>query len=117
MSAKRLLDLINEKYGLPDENLDYTYPNVTVDELIKTINDFVEEEDKKYQKNKENRALTFGKYRGYTIKELSLTEKGKSYLSWLLTQKWCTEDKFPYIYEDCKKYKIKKNYHRKPRLD
>lgn len=116
MSAKRLLENLNEKYGIPDENLEFTY-NGTIDEVMKTIQDFVDEEDKKYSKNKENRALTFGKYKGFTVKEMSLTEKGKSYLSWLLSQQWCTEDKFGYIYEDCKKYKIKKNHHRKPRLD
>lgn len=87
---------------------DFIFEDNTPENLMIFIEDYAEKEQKQYQKNKENKALTFGKYKNYTVKELSLTMKGKDYLSWLLSQTWCTEDKFAYIHEECAKYKISK---------
>ena len=116
MSAKELLRLINKKYQLTNENLEHSY-NCTVYELIETIKSYVKEADDKYNKNKQEHRLTFGKYKGFTIEEMSRNERTRNYLSWLLSNNWMTEDKFPYIYSECEKFNIKKNSHRKPPLD
>ena len=63
----------------------------TFDEVKVLIQEFEVQEQAKYTDMKKDNKLTFGKYRGYTPKELALTEKGKEYLSWLLTQDWVLE--------------------------
>ena len=60
-------------------------------QVIAMIDLFAEEEQKKYDELKKDRKLSFGKYRGYTVRELALTQKGKDYLSWLLGQGWFVE--------------------------
>ena len=80
----------------------------TITEVTEFIDQYIEEEDEKYRKNKKNKALTFGRWKGFTVKELSVSDKGKSYLEWLLTQQWFSEDKFADIHEECKTLGIKK---------
>ena len=75
--------------------------------ILEFVAGYVQEDQKQYKEQKKNKQLTFGKYKGYSVKELSLTMKGKDYLRWLLTQTWCTEDKFSYIHEECELYNIK----------
>lgn len=99
MSINKLLEAIRT---------DFIFEDNTAENLMIFIEDYAEKDREQYQKNKENKALTFGKYKGYTVKELSLTMKGKDYLGWLLNQTWCTEDKFGYIHDECAKYKISK---------
>ena len=99
----RLIESINQDFDLDDK---------TASELLDFITVFVEKDREQYKKNKENKALTFGKYKGYTVKELSLTMKGKDYLGWLLNQTWCTEDKFTTIHEECATYNIVKKKNR-----
>jgi hypothetical protein len=79
---------------------------MTSTELKTFIIEYAEEVALKYNKDRTDRKLTFGKHKGYTVEELSLTVKGKDYLRWLLKQSWCTEDRFEYIYEDARKYKV-----------
>ena len=43
-----------------------------------------------------------------TPKELSITEKGKDYLAWCLSQTWMTDDKFGSFIAECSKLGIKK---------
>ena len=89
---------------------------IAFDERFKTmpveyrtfIDEYMQNEKKEYENNKQNGKLTFGKYRGYSIKELSLTTKGKDYLQWLLAQTFFTEDKFPDLHKELKELKIKK---------
>jgi hypothetical protein len=85
--------------------------------LLEFIDKYIEEDQAAYQKNKANKALTFGKWKGFTVKELSVSEKGASYLSWLLSQTWCDESKFGYIHEECKALNIKKKAHRRAKLE
>lgn len=66
---------------------------------VEWIDKFAEEETKKYREAKRDGKLTFGKYRGYTVKELNLTDKGKDYLQWLITQQWVKDSK-PHIIEE-----------------
>ena len=75
MSLNKLLEAIRTEFIFEDN---------TSENLMIFIEDYAEKDREQYQKNKENKALTFGKYRGYTVKELSLTMKGKDYLGWLL---------------------------------
>jgi len=86
-------------------------------EIIKFVEDYIDAEKATYNKNKENKALQFGKYKGYTVKELSLTQKGKDYLQWLLAQTWLTEEKFPDVYNECKALGIKKKLVKKADLN
>ena len=81
------------------------------------IQDYIATEQASYTKNKENKALTWGKYAGYTIKELCLTEKGKSYVEWLLSQAFFTEDKFGDLIAECKALGIKKKVQKKAPLN
>ena len=76
--------------------------------IMTFITEYADEEAKKYEQNKTNNAINFGKYKGYTPKELSLTEKGKDYLAWCLSQTWMTDDKFGSFIAECSKLGIKK---------
>lgn len=78
------------------------------------IDDFSEEESKKYRENKEAGKLTWGKYKGYSVKELNMTEKGKDYLRWMIGQDWVKQNK-PHIVEQIKELGIKpKKFTRTP---
>ena len=59
--------------------------------ILEFVDGYIQEDRKQYKEQKKNKQLTFGKYKGYSVKELSLTMKGKDYLRWLLTQTWCTD--------------------------
>jgi hypothetical protein len=92
-------------------------PDMSTENILDFIDEFITEQDDQYRKNKENKALSFGKWKGFTIKELSVSDKGKSYLEWLLSQQWCSEDKFGYIHEECRLLNIKKKIQRKAVLN
>jgi hypothetical protein len=89
-------------------NVDFEIEDKSASELFDFIETYAQKEQEAYQKNKKNKALTFGRWKGFTIKELSVSDKGKSYLEWLLAQQWCSEDKFEFIHEECKALGIKK---------
>jgi len=96
MSLVKFATAIDEKFpSLPAEYKDF-------------IAAYIETEHKAYTNDKNNGKLTFGKYRGYSVKELSLTEKGRDYLKWLMSQDFFTEDKFSDLYRELKDCKIKK---------
>jgi hypothetical protein len=81
----------------------------TSNKVFKFLQDYIENDIKLYKSNKKDNKLTFGKFAGYTIKEVaSGGDKGKSYLEWLMAQSWFTEEKFPNEYEELKRLKIKK---------
>ena len=86
------------------------FPDITVDneEIYNFVEKYMEEQQKSYQKSKENREISWGKYKNYTVKQLSLTDIGKQYLSWSLQQNWMTEYKFGWFIDDCKAVGIKK---------
>ena len=86
------------------------FPDIAVDneEIYNFVEKYMEEQQKSYQKSKENREISWGKYKNYTVKQLSLTDIGKQYLSWSLQQNWMTEDKFGWFIDDCKAVGIKK---------
>ena len=72
------------------------------------IDEYMENEKREYDNNKSNGKITFGKYKGYSVKELALSEKGKDYLQWLMAQTFFTEDKFPDLHKELRELKIKK---------
>ena len=109
MSLQKLYDQLNEKLN--------TTPEMTKEDILGWIKAYNKKEQETYSKNKENKALTFGKYKGYTVKELSLTPKGKDYIQWLLNQNWFVEDKFATLYEEIKAVGIKKKPMKKASLD
>ena len=69
-------------------------------DIISYVNDFIDEQTAQYKQNKENNCLTFGKWKGFTMKEMAANEKGKSYIKWLLAQTWFSEDKFEDLFND-----------------
>jgi hypothetical protein len=78
------------------------------------IDEFAALEDKKYQALRKDKKFTFGKYRGYTVKELGITDKGKEYLSWILGQTWFVENN-SHLVEEIKELGIKpKKFKRTP---
>lgn len=72
------------------------------------IDEYMENERKEYDNNKCNGKITFGKYKGYSVKELALTEKGKDYLQWLMSQEFFSDQKFPDLHKELRELKIKK---------
>ena len=104
MALRKLKESIIEEFP----TIDQEGHNVTADALLLFIDEYISIDQKQYEKNKANKALTFGKWKGFTVKELSVSEKGNSYLEWLLSQTWCDESKFGYIHEECKALNIKK---------
>lgn len=81
-------------------------------ELDKNVSEFISEyiEDVK-EKKRELRGdgkLSFGKYKGMLPKELAKTEAGHSYLTWLFSQQYFTQDKFGELYDTLVELGIKK---------
>ena len=101
MALRALIQKLEEKF--PTETL-----SADASTIMTFITEYADEEAKKYEQNKANNAITWGKYKGYTPKELSLTEKGKDYLAWCLSQTWMTDDKFGSFIAECSKLGIKK---------
>ena len=101
MSLNKLVDHLNEKFpeGLVE---------VTGAMVYDAVIEFKKTQDEQYQKLKSEGKVTFGKYKGYTVKELCRTMKGKEYCKWLLTQGWFNE-KFTDLVEEMGKQGIKKN--------
>ena len=81
---------------------------VTADQLMEFIDTYCETERAKYQELKKNNLITWGKFKGMSVKELASTAKGKSYLEWTLRQTWVTPDRFGWFIEECQKEGIQK---------
>ena len=77
-------------------------------DVISYVNDFIDEQQKTYTQNKENRCISFGKHKGSSMEDMSKTQAGKSYIQWLLKQTWFTEDKFQDLYDDMRKFGLLK---------
>ena len=75
-------------------------------DVLAFLDKYVNTEKKEYTDNKENNALTFGKYKGHTVEDLSKNDKGRDYLQWMLAQSWA--EKFPDIVAKCTELKINK---------
>ena len=91
MSLQKLLTHLQETI---DNN-----PKTTVDDLMDNIKEYISEQNKEYKKNVQDGKIRFGKYKGFSVKELSTLEKGLDYLGWLLKQTWFSEDKFRSLYD------------------
>ena len=102
--AQKLYDAMNNKVMEEHE----TEKETTVEGLMDFAREYVDQQRVEYEENKSKKALTFGKWKGFKVAELAQTEKGRSYLTWLLSQTWCTEDKFKYIHDGCSQAGIKK---------
>jgi uncharacterized protein (DUF3820 family) len=96
---QKLLEHLNEKFPV--------ISMTTGTELYSEIEEYKKEEDAKYQKLKQEGKITFGRYKGYSVTEMTRTSKGKDYLRWLLQQGWFTE-KFVDLVEAIEKEGIKK---------
>ena len=96
---QRLIEHLNEKFD--DISM------VTGSEIYQAIEEYRKDEDAKYQHLKQEGKITFGKYKGYSVKEMTRTMKGKDYLRWLLQQTWFTE-KFTDLVEQIQNEGIKK---------
>lgn len=61
-----------------------------------------------FAKTKADGKLTFGKYAGYSLDELAKTDKGKSYLQWLLSQSFFSREKYPEYHAKLEELGLKK---------
>ena len=91
MSLQKLLTHLQETVAIK--------PKTTVDDLMDNIKEYILEQNKEYKKNVKDGKISFGKYKGFSVKELSGLEKGLDYLGWLLKQQWFSEDKFGSLYD------------------
>lgn len=90
-----------------NEALKTQFPELD-DDIQEWITDYIEKDRKAYMENKADGKLSFGKYAGYSILELSKTEKGKDYLQWLMSQSFFSEAKFEGYHAQLKELGIKK---------
>ena len=67
-------------------------------EVLAFVRAYMAEEQAKYQTNKDNNAITFGKYKGQTPAQVAGLDKGLDYLGWISRQTWFSEDKFESLY-------------------
>lgn len=65
------------------------------------IDAFAEKSYQEYKQNQADGKITWGKYKGYTVKELNMTDKGKSYLQWMMGQDWVKQNK-PHVIDEIK---------------
>ena len=100
LATSKLIEAVNQRY--PD------LTEINGADLMQFIQEYSDRQYEEYKKLKANRELHFGKYKGYTIKELCLTTKGKDYMIWLMSQTWFSEDKYPDLYDDIKSCGLKK---------
>ena len=77
-------------------------------DVLEYVNDFIAEQQKQYKDNKESRCLTFGKWKGFSMKEMADDDKGRSYIQWLIKQTWFTEDKFEDLFDDMRTHGLLK---------
>ena len=70
----------------------------TTANMFKFVNDFIENEQANYKKNKESGLLTFGRYKGQSVEKVAQLDKGLDYLGWVSRQSWMTSEKFPSLY-------------------
>ena len=100
-----------------DELKDYLLTQADVDAdnpVFAHIDAFAENEEKKYEALRKDKKLSFGRYRGYTVKELSVSEKGREYLGWLVSQTWFIQ-KNQHLVDEINELGIKpKKYKRTP---
>ena len=92
------------------------FPEITEDMKTWATN-YIEEDSKKFKALKDDGKITFGKYKGYSIAELSQAPKGAEYIQWVLQQTWFTEDKFGTLFADIKRLNIKKKIVKKAVLN
>ena len=78
--------------------------------IIDFLDNKINEQKEEFKLNKDTGRVSFGKYRGFLIKEIIKCPSGKGtgYLEWLLCQSWFSEDKYPDLYTQIKECKIKK---------
>jgi hypothetical protein len=88
------MSLLKLKTAIKTENL------TTYDELNDFINDYIDASVTEYKTNVKNNCLNFGKWKGMTIKEVCVSDKGKDYLVWLLKQSWFSEEKNSLLFDD-----------------
>lgn len=100
MSIRKLIDAIDVKFPEPSE--------MVAAEIMAFIDNYAAENEQEYKKLRANGQLSFGKFRGYSIKELCLTPKGIDYVQWLLSCGWFTEDKYEALHADIKECGVTK---------
>ena len=95
------------------------FPDIAVEneEIYNFVEKYVEDQTKEFKQNKSDGKLQFGRYKGYSLSELSLTSKGAEYIQWITQQSWFNEEKYPEHYEQLKKLGIKKKNQKKVPLE
>ena len=94
MSLQRLADEMKTEFMTEDGKMKKT----TGSAVFKFVNDWIENEQATYQKNKDSGLITFGKYRGQSVEQVAQLEKGLDYLGWVSRQSWFNDEKFPVLH-------------------
>ena len=78
--------------------------------ILEFLDKQIVEQKAEYKLNKDTGRISFGKYKGFTIKDVLKcpSGKGESYLQWLMNQSWFVDEKYPDLYQQIKDCKIKK---------
>ena len=78
--------------------------------ILEFLDKQIVEQKAEYKLNKDTGRISFGKYKGFTIKDVLKcpSGKGESYIQWLMNQSWFVDDKYPDLYQQIKDCKIKK---------
>ena len=94
MSLQRLKDEMKTEFM----NEDGKMKKVTAANVFKFVNEWIENEQANYKKNRDSGLITFGKYKGQSVEQVAQLEKGLDYLGWVSRQSWFNNEKFPALH-------------------
>jgi hypothetical protein len=95
MSLQRLSDELKNEFVDSDTG---KLRKIAAGNVFKFVNDFIENEQANYKKNKDSGLITFGKFKGQSVEQVAQLDKGLDYLGWISRQSWFSADKFPALY-------------------
>jgi hypothetical protein len=94
MALQRLKDEMKTEFI----NEDGKMKKVTANNVFKFVNEWIENEQANYKKNKDSGLITFGKYKGQSVEQVVQLDKGIDYLGWVSRQSWFNSEKFPTLH-------------------
>ena len=95
MSLQRLSDELKKEYVDSDTG---KLKKTTAANMFKFVNEWIENEQSTYKKNKDSGLITFGKFKGQSVEQVAQLEKGIDYLGWVSRQSWFNSEKFPALH-------------------
>lgn len=98
MALQRLKDEMKTEFMTEEGKM----KKVTANNVFKFVNEWIENEQANYKKNKDSGLITFGKYKGQSVEQVVQLDKGIDYLGWVSRQSWMTPEKFGSLYPKIK---------------